>query len=115
MKRGPAALLLACCTVTPLLKAQSSDEGQILRAAARYVATKTAMGVIGLDTVASPLPGRAASRALKWELRSRGHHVTREFGVRVSYKGIDLGLLLHFGPAPRFYRVYVPNEPTTGS
>jgi GxxExxY protein len=97
------------------------------------------------------------SRALEWELRSRGHHVTREFGVRVSYKGIDLGLqrldlvvdeklvveikstqdlhtaavrqlhsylrasnlevglLLHFGPDPRFYRVYVPNEPTTGS
>ena len=32
------------------------------------------------------------SRALEWELLSRGHRVTREFGVRVSYKGIDLGV-----------------------
>ena len=96
------------------------------------------------------------SRALEWELVSRGHRVAREFGVRVSYKGIDLGiqrldlvvdeklvveikssqdlhkaavrqvynylrvsnlelgLLLHFGPDPRFYRVYVPNDPGTG-
>jgi GxxExxY protein len=32
------------------------------------------------------------SRALEWELLSRGHQVAREFGVRVSYKGIDLGI-----------------------
>ena len=93
------------------------------------------------------------AKALAWELTSRGHRVTREFGVRVSYKGCDLGLqridlvvdetlvveikstqdlhkaavrqvynylrvsnleiglLLHFGPDPRFYRVYAPNEP----
>jgi GxxExxY protein len=93
------------------------------------------------------------SRALECELLSRGHRVAREFGVRVSYKGIDLGvqrldlvvdeklvveikstedlpktavrqvynylrasnlelgLLLHFGPDPKFYRVYVPNDP----
>jgi GxxExxY protein len=96
------------------------------------------------------------AKALEWELVNRGHRVVREFGVRVAYKGIDLGLqrldlvvdetlvieiksthdlpkaairqvhnylrvsnleiglLLHFGPAPRFYRVYVPNPPTTG-
>ena len=96
------------------------------------------------------------SRALEWELSSRGHRVAREFGVRVSYKGIDLGvqrldlvvdeklvveikstqdlhkaavrqvynylrasnlelgLLLHFGPDPKFYRVYVPNDPKSG-
>jgi GxxExxY protein len=94
------------------------------------------------------------AKALEWELTSRGHRVTREFGVRVSYKGCDLGLqrldlvvdetlvveikstqdlhkaavrqvynylrvsnleiglLLHFGPDPRFYRVYAPNHRT---
>ena len=93
------------------------------------------------------------SRALELELLSRGHRVAREFGVRVSYKGTDLGiqrldlvvdekfvveikstqdlhkaavrqvynylrasnlelgLLLHFGPDPKFYRVYAPNDP----
>jgi GxxExxY protein len=94
------------------------------------------------------------SRALELELVSRGHRVAREFGVRMSYKGtelgvqrldlvvdeklvveikstrdlhkaavrqvynylrasnLELGLLLHFGPAPTFYRVYAPNDPT---
>jgi GxxExxY protein len=92
------------------------------------------------------------AKALEWELVSRGHRVTREFGVRVCYKGCDLGiqrldlvvderlvveiksthelhkaavrqvynylrvsnlelgLLLHFGPDPKFYRVYAPND-----
>jgi GxxExxY protein len=92
------------------------------------------------------------AKALEWELASRGHRVTREFGVRVSYKGCDLGiqrldlvvdeklvveiksthdlhkaavrqvyhylrasnlelgLLLHFGPDPKFYRVYAPTD-----
>jgi GxxExxY protein len=96
------------------------------------------------------------AKALEWELESRGHQVAREFGVRVLYKGIklgvqrldlvvdeklvveiksteelhkaavrqvynylrasnlELGLLLHFGPDPRFYRVYVPNESRSG-
>ena len=96
------------------------------------------------------------SKALEWELSSRGHRVVREFGVRVYYKEIDLGLqrldlvideklvveikstddlpktavrqvynylrasnlelglLLHFGPEPKFYRVYVPNDPRPG-
>jgi GxxExxY protein len=96
------------------------------------------------------------SRALEWELVSRGHRIAREFGVRVSYKGIELGvqrldlvvdeklvveikstqdlhkaavrqvysylrasnlelgLLLHFGPDPRFYRVYAPNDAKPG-
>jgi GxxExxY protein len=96
------------------------------------------------------------AKALEWELVSRGHRVIREFGVRVCYKGLDLGiqrldlvvdetlvveikstqdlhkaavrqvynylrasnlelgLLLHFGPDPRFYRVYAPNDPTGG-
>jgi GxxExxY protein len=94
------------------------------------------------------------SRALELELVSRGHQVAREFGVRVSYKGTDLGiqrldlvvddklvveikstqelhkaavrqvynylrasnlelgLLLHFGPDPKVYRVYAPNDRT---
>jgi GxxExxY protein len=93
------------------------------------------------------------SRALELELVRRGHQVAREFGVRVSYKGTDLGvqrldlvvdeklvveikstqelhkaavrqvynylrasnlelgLLLHFGLEPKFYRVYAPNDP----
>jgi GxxExxY protein len=96
------------------------------------------------------------SRALEWELVGRGHQVAREFGVRIYYKGVqlgvqridlvvdetlvveikstqelhtaalrqvysylrasnlELGLLLHFGPDPKFYRVYVPNDPGTG-
>ena len=96
------------------------------------------------------------SRALELELLRRGHRVAREFGVRVSYKGTDLGvqqldlvvdeklvveikstqelhkaavrqvynylrasnlelgLLLHFGPEPKFYRVYAPNDPEPG-
>ena len=96
------------------------------------------------------------SRALEWELMSQGHRVAREFGVRMSYKGTDLGvqrldlvvdeklvveikstqdlhkaavrqvynylrasnlelgLLLHFGPDPKFYRVYAPNDPEPG-
>jgi GxxExxY protein len=96
------------------------------------------------------------AKALEWELVSRGHRVTREFGVRVCYKGLDLGiqrldlvvdemlvvevkstqdlhkaavrqvynylrvsnlelgLLLHFGPEPKFYRVYVANDRRTG-
>jgi GxxExxY protein len=94
------------------------------------------------------------SRALELELVGRGHRVAREFGVRMSYKGtelgvqrldlvvdeklvveikstqelhkaavrqvynylrasnLELGLLLHFGPEPKFYRVYAPNDPT---
>ena len=86
-------------------------------------------------------------RALEVELRLRGHHVGREVGVAVHYKGVevgaqrldmlvdgrlvveaksthgihsaatrqlynylratnlDVGLLLHFGPRPRFYRI----------
>jgi GxxExxY protein len=85
--------------------------------------------------------------ALTRELRARGHHVAREVGVPVLYKGVVIGrqrldllvdgtvvtetkathelhasasrqvynylrgtglrvgLLLHFGPEPRFYRV----------
>jgi hypothetical protein len=27
---------------------------------------------------------------------------------------LELGLLLHFGPDPKFYRVYVPNDPKPG-
>jgi GxxExxY protein len=96
------------------------------------------------------------SRALELELVSRGHQVAREFGVRMSYKGTDLGvqrldlvvdeklvveikstqdlhkaavrqvynylrashlelgLLLHFGPEPKFYRVYAPSDPDPG-
>jgi hypothetical protein len=27
---------------------------------------------------------------------------------------LELGLLLHFGPDPKFYRVYLPNDPGTG-
>ena len=96
------------------------------------------------------------SRALEWELVRRGHQIAREFAVRISYKGIDLGvqridfvvdeklvveikstqelhkaamrqvysylrasnlelgLLLHFGPEAKFYRVYVPNDPKPG-
>ena len=93
--------------------------------------------------------------ALTAELRERGHVVAREVGVRVSYKGADigwqrldmvventlvvevkstvdlhssarrqlrsylcatrleLGLLLHFGPTARFYRLVGSTE--TGS
>jgi GxxExxY protein len=85
--------------------------------------------------------------ALERELISRGHKVSREFGVRVMYKGdelgvqrldmivddklvvetksthelhkfatrqvynylkatkLEVGLLLHFGPEPKFYRL----------
>lgn len=84
--------------------------------------------------------------ALERELLARGHHVSREFGVRVMYKGeelgfqrldmvvdgklvvevkstlelhkgalrqtysylkstnLEVGLLLHFGPEPKFFR-----------
>jgi GxxExxY protein len=108
------------------------------------------------NTLKSGLLESLYSRALEWELVSRGHQVAREFGVRVSYKGIDLGiqrldlvvdeklvveikstqdlhkaavrqvynylrvsnlelgLLLHFGPDPRFYRVYAPNDSKPG-
>ena len=90
--------------------------------------------------------------ALERELTSRGHRVAREFGVRVYYKGeeigfhridmlvddvivvevkstrrldecasrqllnylratnLEVGLLLHFGPEPKFYRVICENE-----
>jgi GxxExxY protein len=63
------------------------------------------------------------SRALELELVGRRHRVTREFGVRVSYKGMDIGLhrldlvvddRLHFGPDPKFYRVYAPNDREPG-
>ena len=89
--------------------------------------------------------------ALERELRARGHHVARQVGVRVTYKGqdlgvqrmdlvvdekvlievkstellppvsrrqlfnylkatnLELGLLLHFGPNPRFYRLIHSN------
>ena len=85
--------------------------------------------------------------AMERELRARGHRVAREIGVRVMYKGeelgmqrldlivddrlvvetkstfdlhraavrqtynylratnLEVGLLLHFGPEPKFYRV----------
>ncbi len=90
--------------------------------------------------------------ALTIELRKRGHVVAREVGVRVSYKGdeigwqrmdmlvdgvlvveikstaelhpsarrqllsylcatrLELGLLLHFGPKARFYRVFARHD-----
>jgi GxxExxY protein len=90
--------------------------------------------------------------ALERELRSRGHRVARELGVRVMYKGeelgsqrldmvvddvlvveakstqdlvkiaprqlynylratnLEVGLLLHFGPEPVFYRILCENE-----
>lgn len=90
--------------------------------------------------------------AMERELRARGHHVGREVGVRVFYKGEDLGsqrmdmivdhrlvveikstlvlhaaatrqvynylratslevgLLLHFGPEPKFYRQVLSNN-----
>ncbi len=32
--------------------------------------------------------------------------------LRVS--NLELGLLLHFGPDPKFDRVYAPNDPETG-
>ena len=89
--------------------------------------------------------------ALERELIARGHRVAREFGVRVFYKGeeigfhrldmvvddrlvvevkstrklqepaarqvqnylratnLEVGLLLHFGPEPKFYRVICEN------
>jgi GxxExxY protein len=34
---------------------------------------------------------RVYAMALERELRDRGHHVAREVGVRVQYKGYDLG------------------------
>ena len=53
--------------------------------------------------------------ALVIELRSRGHRVEREVGVRVTYKGhvlghqrVDLivdGKVIHFGREPEFFRV----------
>jgi GxxExxY protein len=91
-------------------------------------------------------------RAMERELRARGHRVSREVGVRVMYKGSELGiqrldlvvdeklvieakassdlhkaatrqlynylratnlrvgLLLHFGPEPRFYRIVGPSK-----
>lgn len=90
--------------------------------------------------------------ALERELRARGHVVRRQVGVRVHYKGeelglqrldmivddmvvvevkssydlhpaarrqlfnylrgsnLEVGLLLHFGPKPRFYREYCANR-----
>jgi len=52
------------------------------------------------------------ANALELELRSRGHAVEREVAVCVSYKWhpvgrqrLDMGLLLHFGPKARFYRL----------
>ena len=92
-------------------------------------------------------------RAMERELRSRGHDVGREVGVRITYKGEELGiqrldmivdgvlvveiksthrlspeaprqvynylkasslpigLLLHFGPEPRFYAQARPAPP----
>lgn len=91
-------------------------------------------------------------KAMEIELRSRGHHVTREKSVPVFYKTevasthridmlvddrlvvesksterlpptamrqlhsylrsteLELGLLLHFGPEPKFYRQIVTND-----
>lgn len=91
--------------------------------------------------------------ALERELRTRGHAVAREVGIRVMYKGehlgtqrldmivddrvivetkstyqlhqaaqrqlynylratnLEVGLLLHFGPEPRFYRQVCTNNP----
>ena len=91
--------------------------------------------------------------ALERELLARGHHVARELGVRVCYKGQELGsqrldmvvderlvveikathelhrsatrqlynylratslavgLLLHFGPSARFYRLFCAERP----
>ncbi|HVA58166.1 MAG: GxxExxY protein [Gemmatimonadaceae bacterium] len=90
--------------------------------------------------------------AMERELRARGHRVSREVYVPVSYKGellgrqrldmivddalvvetkstyelhraatrqvynylratlLDVGLLLHFGPTPRFFRVIAPQK-----
>jgi GxxExxY protein len=74
--------------------------------------------------------------ALERELRARGHRVGRQVGIRVMYKGemlgmqrldlivddklvvetkstvklLEVGLLLHFGPAPKFYRVLSRNR-----
>jgi GxxExxY protein len=90
--------------------------------------------------------------ALERELRARGHRVARELGVRVLYKGeelgfqrldlvvdatvivetkstteihktaprqlynylratnLEVGLLLHFGAEPKFYRLFCPNR-----
>jgi GxxExxY protein len=90
--------------------------------------------------------------AMERELLARGHRVAREVGVRVHYKGeelgeqrldmivdeklvveikstfrlhraaprqvynylkatrLEVGLLLHFGPSPTFYRLFSPNR-----
>lgn len=90
--------------------------------------------------------------ALERELITRGHHIKREFRVRISYKGetlgvqrldlvvdhkvvievkatyelhkadrrqlfnylrasnLEIGLLLHFGPSARFYRLIHRND-----
>ena len=90
--------------------------------------------------------------AMERELLARGHRVARELGVRVMYKGdelgyqrldlivddtivveiksttdlhktaprqlhnylratnLEVGLLLHFGPEARFYRIFSPNS-----
>ena len=100
---------------------------------------------------------RAYMSALEHELRTRGHAVSREVAVPVSYKGRDIGtqrldmvvggaviveaksteilhpsasrqlfsylratqmevgLLLHFGPKPRFYRVFCTGRKEPGS
>ena len=92
-------------------------------------------------------------KALEWELLDRGHRVSRQVGVRVTYKerelgcqrldlivddtlvveakscevirrgstrqlfnylhatNLEVGLLLHFGPEPKFYPVICPHPP----
>jgi hypothetical protein len=45
--------------------------------------------------------------SLTRELKDRGHDVRREISVPVL-----LGLLLHFGPQPKFYRVIASNYQT---
>jgi len=53
--------------------------------------------------------------ALEFELSLRGHAVAREVSIRVIYNylratRLEVGLLLHFGPKPRFFRLFSPNQ-----
>ena len=59
----------------------------------------------------SPAPQSAASSKSTAELHKAAVRQVYDC-LRVS--NLELGLLLHFGPDPKFYRVYAPNEPETG-
>ena len=51
--------------------------------------------------------------ALERELRARGHRVAREVSVDIMYlraTKLEVGLLLHFGAEPEFYRLYCPHS-----